>query len=247
MSDPEEEAAGVPEWVVTYGDMMSLLLTFFIMLVSLSELKSDKGKLRAALDAIREAFGVTQGMAGVPGQSLQETSVLNKRFSRGKRSEGGLEKASRKSGGAAGPHTTAERINHGAVITLGGPTVFPPERVDLPPRLKHDVGIISEELLNRPNLIVVRGHTARGPASPEALSQSQRLLGKPDFGSLDISFVRALEVAVEMRDRAIMPDRLRIEAAGDAEPRNPSRDANLQERNHRVDVFAIDSYIPPPK
>ena len=39
MAEPEEEQGGVPEWVVTYGDMMSLLLTFFIMLVSMSELK----------------------------------------------------------------------------------------------------------------------------------------------------------------------------------------------------------------
>ena len=39
---------GVPEWVVTYGDMMSLLLTFFIMLVSLSEVVADQ-KYRAIL------------------------------------------------------------------------------------------------------------------------------------------------------------------------------------------------------
>ncbi|MGI9443328.1 MAG: flagellar motor protein MotB [Rubripirellula sp.] len=35
MNDEPEEM-GIPEWVVTFGDMMSLLLTFFIMLVSLS-------------------------------------------------------------------------------------------------------------------------------------------------------------------------------------------------------------------
>ena len=38
----EEEQAGIPEWVVTFGDMMSLLLTFFIMLVSMSEIKEEK-------------------------------------------------------------------------------------------------------------------------------------------------------------------------------------------------------------
>ncbi|HID23354.1 MAG TPA: hypothetical protein EYP14_13280, partial [Planctomycetaceae bacterium] len=38
----DEDSGGVPEWVVTYGDMMSLLLTFFIMLVSLSEVVADK-------------------------------------------------------------------------------------------------------------------------------------------------------------------------------------------------------------
>lgn len=36
---------GAPEWVVTYGDMMSLLLTFFILLVSLSAL-SDTSKIK---------------------------------------------------------------------------------------------------------------------------------------------------------------------------------------------------------
>jgi chemotaxis protein MotB len=35
MNDEPEEME-IPEWVVTFGDMMSLLLTFFIMLVSLS-------------------------------------------------------------------------------------------------------------------------------------------------------------------------------------------------------------------
>jgi chemotaxis protein MotB len=37
----EDAPAGVPEWGVTFGDMMSRLLTFFIMLVSLSEISSE--------------------------------------------------------------------------------------------------------------------------------------------------------------------------------------------------------------
>ena len=35
---------GVPDWLVTFGDMMSLLLTFFILLFSISELK-EPGKI----------------------------------------------------------------------------------------------------------------------------------------------------------------------------------------------------------
>ena len=42
MAAEEEESMGIPEWVVTFGDMMSLLLTFFIMLVSLSEMKEEE-------------------------------------------------------------------------------------------------------------------------------------------------------------------------------------------------------------
>jgi chemotaxis protein MotB len=243
----DDAPPGVPEWVVTYGDMMSLLLTFFIMLVSLSELKSDNGKLRAALDSISEAFGATPGNAGVPGSSLQQTSVLNKRFSLGSRSEGGLESASRKSKGAAGPHATAQVINHGTVITLGGPAVFPGDSVELNPRLEHDLNVVSGELAYRPNLIVVRGHAARGPVSPDTLSDVESILGRSGIDKVDVSFSRALAVSMYMKLQGINDKRLRIDAAGDAEPRHSSRDKKLQELNHRVDVFAIDSYIPRPE
>jgi len=34
----------VPAWVVTYGDMMSLMLTFFILIFSFSSTEVDKFK-----------------------------------------------------------------------------------------------------------------------------------------------------------------------------------------------------------
>jgi chemotaxis protein MotB len=39
--DDEPDEISIPEWVVTFGDMMSLLLTFFILLVSISEIKEE--------------------------------------------------------------------------------------------------------------------------------------------------------------------------------------------------------------
>lgn len=47
---------GVPEWMVTYGDMMTLLLCFFVLLFIFS--KSDVEKYRSAVGSIQEAFGV---------------------------------------------------------------------------------------------------------------------------------------------------------------------------------------------
>ncbi len=51
-----EEAPGIPEWVVTFGDMMSLLLTFFIMLVSLSEIKEEE-RFQSMVEEIHQHFG----------------------------------------------------------------------------------------------------------------------------------------------------------------------------------------------
>jgi len=51
---------GVPEWVVTYGDMMSLLLCFFILLSAFSELKKPR-EYQRVIDSIKEALGLDGG------------------------------------------------------------------------------------------------------------------------------------------------------------------------------------------
>ncbi|MDR1491353.1 MAG: OmpA family protein [Planctomycetaceae bacterium] len=48
--------AGVPDWIVSYGDMMSLLLTFFIMLYAISSL--DAKKATAVASSLNATFGV---------------------------------------------------------------------------------------------------------------------------------------------------------------------------------------------
>lgn len=37
----EEAEEGAPAWVVTFGDLMSLLLCFFVLLLSFSEMDRD--------------------------------------------------------------------------------------------------------------------------------------------------------------------------------------------------------------
>jgi chemotaxis protein MotB len=248
MALPEPDSPpGVPEWVVTYGDMMSLLLTFFIMLVSLSELKNDDGKMRAALDAIRESFGPSFGRFSAPGDSSQRTSILDAPGSEGATSEGGLKEAGRLSAGAAGEHVTVERINHGTRITLGGPATFGRFSAELTPAMKQNLLAIAAELAGVSTAIVVRGHAAREPLPPGGLPagsrDSETVLGRPPRDKLDLSFARAAAAADFLIECGIDPHRLRISAAGDSEPRRPGRQEDGQAVNRRVDVFSIDGYI----
>ncbi|NNM34769.1 MAG: flagellar motor protein MotB [Gemmatimonadetes bacterium] len=46
---------GAPAWMMTFGDMMSLLLTFFILLFSMSSIEVEK--FRAATESLAEALG----------------------------------------------------------------------------------------------------------------------------------------------------------------------------------------------
>jgi chemotaxis protein MotB len=47
---------GLDEWVMTYGDMMSLLLTFFVLIVSFSSMQEVK--FEQAAKSLKDAFGV---------------------------------------------------------------------------------------------------------------------------------------------------------------------------------------------
>ncbi|MDR1242565.1 MAG: flagellar motor protein MotB [Deltaproteobacteria bacterium] len=46
-----------PSWMLTYGDMMTLLLCFFVMLFILS--KQEENKYKSVIGSIQNAFGVT--------------------------------------------------------------------------------------------------------------------------------------------------------------------------------------------
>ncbi len=65
MPTKEEPQKGAPQWICTFGDMMSLLLCFFVLLFSLSTI--EKKKLIQAEGSLRKAFG------GQPAPYLVET------------------------------------------------------------------------------------------------------------------------------------------------------------------------------
>ncbi len=54
--DEEEVAEGAPPWMATFSDMATLLLTFFVLLLSFANM--DVENFRVALGSVKEAFGV---------------------------------------------------------------------------------------------------------------------------------------------------------------------------------------------
>ena len=51
----EECVPGLPAWMATFSDLVTLLLTFFVLLLSFA--KTESAKYEAALGSIRNAFG----------------------------------------------------------------------------------------------------------------------------------------------------------------------------------------------
>ncbi len=57
------DGGGVPAWMATFADMMSLLLTFFILLLSFAEM--DIVKFKDAMGSINQALGFMPGGTGM--------------------------------------------------------------------------------------------------------------------------------------------------------------------------------------
>ncbi|MEM7081971.1 MAG: flagellar motor protein MotB [Pseudomonadota bacterium] len=79
MSDAPEEK-GTPAWVMTFADLMSLLMCFFVLLLAFSEM--DVMKFKQLSGSMKEAFGVQADMKAdfIP----KGTSVVTTEFSPGR-------------------------------------------------------------------------------------------------------------------------------------------------------------------
>ncbi|MEM8983272.1 MAG: MotB family protein [Pseudomonadota bacterium] len=86
MSEALEEApadddggGGVPAWVMTFADLMTLLMCFFVLLLAFSEM--DVLKFKQLSGSVREAFGV---QAQIEAKTIPKgTSIIAQEFSPG--------------------------------------------------------------------------------------------------------------------------------------------------------------------
>lgn len=70
----EAKKGGAPAWMVTFSDLVTLLLTFFVLLLSFAN--TDLIKYKEAVGSLKEAFGVqTKEIADFPSQSSTPLSL----------------------------------------------------------------------------------------------------------------------------------------------------------------------------
>lgn len=150
----DDAPPGVPEWVVTYGDMMSLLLTFFIMLVSLSEVKASK-KFRAVLESLHRQVGYMSGPIAPPGDQFplnSDTSMLETLGSPlNSKARGGMKARATAPGEDARSYVTAA----GRPAKVGQTIEFSPKVASLSGSAKATVRQVAEQLVGKPNKVEV--------------------------------------------------------------------------------------------
>lgn len=237
----EDAPPGVPEWVVTYGDMMSLLLTFFIMLVSLSEIVAES-KYRAVLEALDKQIGfqtapVAPPGVQFPGNSMTEsTNVKLGAQSPEDTGNGGVKPVS-----VQGDDRRIKVTDEGIPQQVGSFLTFQPVRKNADGKNEYQLTGDSEaelikivsELRGKPNKIEIRSHVAAADNSqvPDSESITE---------GISRSYYQGHAVFALLESWDIDPARIRITAAGTALATKHDEDANIPPE--RIEVFTTDVF-----
>ncbi len=232
MSD-EEEQVGIPEWVVTFGDMMSLLLTFFIMLVSLSEIKEEE-QFQAMVDSFRRQFGHDASMASlIPGPSKPRNSKIAKLATAGRARRFDTHRGGDKVSAPVGDYPRVQAVRPGPRATTGTTVFFEEGSERLDDTGRANLRIQVHKLGGKPQRIEIRGHTSRRPISNDS-----------DYSDhWDLAFRRCHKVMALLVEFGIDPQRLRLSVAGPNEPLHVGTQAGQQQQNPRVEVFMLEEVV----
>lgn len=225
-----------PKWIVQFGDMMSLLLVFFILLLSMSTL--DAQKIKEAIGSLASAMSVLEGgtMSEVSRERMQISTPIDPQVetddtvNRVTVTVSEFNEIIRRQGGEE--TINVQEAIEGFMIELPAGLLFRSASANITNEdSKLFLKRIAMMIDNMPKdlEIVVRGHT----------DTSELSLGSSFSDNWSLSTARAVSVAKQLIDYGVSPKR--ISAAGHAEfqPVASNDDEQGRARNRRVEIHFI--------
>ncbi|MFZ5980705.1 MAG: OmpA/MotB family protein [Candidatus Zixiibacteriota bacterium] len=211
-------------WLLTYSDLITLLLAFFIVMYSMSQLDAKRfGKMAEALS------GVLRG-----GESVLKNNEDNKKTGHGLLNMGNLRMVQKyveerfKSLGKKNVIET-ELTERGLVVHIMEQALFNEGSAKLQPKAMEVLDQISDAIKLLPNHIRVEGHTDDRPIRTEIYPSNWEL-----------SSARATEVVRYFtNDHAVAPDRISALGYGEYRPVMPNNSIENRARNRRVDIVIL--------
>ena len=228
-----DPSPGVPEWIVTYGDMMSLVLTFFIMLVSMGEIKEET-KYQAMVESLRERFGYDASiMSLMPGPAKPGNSAFSKLATMGRARRADTLNGGDKVKAPVGENPRVQSLRKGENPTIGGVLYFDDGSSELTAEQKRILQSVAQEVGGKPQKIEIRGHTSSRPLPKGCVYKTH----------WELAFARSSHAMDFLVKLGINPKRMRIAVAADNEPKHLGKDPLLQKENDRVEVYMIDELV----
>jgi len=253
----EESSAGRERWLVTYADLITLLMIFFIVMYSMSQV--DANKFRAMAESLSVTLGgsnsariqITQDPAGpsvISSGSPQGSTPATQQTPPSQNSEQGA------GGGIIDQETlTIQGIKakldqfakenniqtklvssieeRGLVVSIQDTLLFASGSADITPNAREILRKISSVLAASPNYIKVEGHTDNLPINTSRFPSNWEL-----------SVLRATNVLqILTKEGGINPERLSATGYGEYRPIADNSTLEGRSANRRVDLIILRS------
>ncbi|XAL99039.1 OmpA family protein [Phycisphaeraceae bacterium D3-23] len=242
---------GSPEWMTTFADMVTLLLCFFVLIVSFSEIKKDE-QFQAVVEHIQQAFGMHGGGGRLPTDDDPALSLIERLESIRMHQQRVPNKSNVKDPGQVGRESRVTTVREGTQYAIGGGVQFEPDSAELTPEAMD--GLISlienNNLAGAKNKIHITGHAG-------AMELMQPTGEQGDL--MDLSYRRAQAVYRYMTgpdipaEYQLDAERFRVSGSAASEPINARTYTSGEARvNRRVEVIVTEDVVedfqdgPPP-
>ena len=227
---PEEECPppGLPMWMATYSDMVTLLLTFFVLLLTMASM--DPTKFVQAKTSIESAFGWSTKAAPVPFSipvlpsppKSQYTPIPRQSpIQHFKRIKTDLEMTKLDKQVEA-----VQRDNDSIILRIHDNVLFEQGKIELNPAAYPILRKVADIIRPLPMTMRIEGHTDSTP------------LAAGKGSNWDLSVARAVAVmAFYQRGELFAQDRMSAAGYGDSRPLAPNTTPESKAQNRRVDFI----------
>lgn len=233
----QECPAGAPEWMVTYSDMVTLLLCFFAALFNVSEV--DEIQLQQMISSLNNiGMGASEGGATLTSgrnADLGNTIMSLPSMERGR----SMSTAKKKATSLFSPEIKSNKVRvssdeRGLVISLASDAFFGPASAQVNIEETRDIllrlGVLlsSEEVAGRK--FRIEGHTDSIPVDPAG----------PWESNWQLSAARSINVLKYLTDIGVEEKRFQVAGFSDTVPLADNSTPEGRAYNRRVDIVILD-------
>lgn len=225
---------GAPAWMVTYGDMVTLLLTFFVMLLTTATIDGFQLRLILAafpgLGSLEGGNTLEAGRLAELGNTIESLPSLD----RGR----ALDQARREAVSIFAPEIQSQQVRiqedeRGLVISLASDAFFAPASANVQIEQTRDVLQRLAQLLGDPDLddrtFRIEGHTDSLPTDPNG----------PFPSNWDLSAARSLSVLRFLTEFGVADEQFQVMGLGRTRPLRDNGTPEGRAYNRRVDVIIL--------
>ncbi len=220
---------GAPAWVVTFGDLMSLLLCFFVLLLSFSEI--DRQWYKEVAGSMAKAFGIqtkapefdTPKADKIVAKDFdQDTIATREKKEIGKEIQKEIESRFKDIEDLIQVDVQKNKVT----IRLMGESTFDSGKAEIRSKLKPLLMKIASAIKGTKGDIIIAGHTDNVP-----------LNGGPYKSNLGLSMARAASVAEFLLHKGLVePERISTMGFGKYRPLESNDTPEGRKKNRRVEI-----------